>query len=281
MATLVTFHAHPDDESIATGGSMAKAAAAGHRVVLVVGTRGEQGEPVEGVLDEGEHLWERRVQETHRSAEILGAERVEFLGYEDSGMMGEPTNDNPNCFWQADVEEAAEKLAALLREVGADVLTIYDDHGGYGHPDHIQVHRVGARAAELTGLQHVFQATMNRDRIRQMMEAQREAGVFDAGMSEEDRAQLEERTADAADFGSPEALITHAIDVSAQIEQKRRSMEAHASQISEESFFMKMPPEVFATAFGTEWFIKSGSSRAEGAAFAGDLFESVSRQVPS
>lgn len=255
---------------------MAKAAAAGHRVVLVVGTRGEQGEPVEGVLDEGEHLWQRRVQETHRSAEILGAERVEFLGYEDSGMMGEPTNDNPNCFWQADVEEAAEKMAALLREVAADVLTIYDDHGGYGHPDHIQVHRVGARAAELAGVQHVFQATMNRDRIRQMMEEQREAGGLDSGMSEEDRAQLEERTADAADFGSPEALITHAVDVSEQIEQKRKSMEAHASQISEESFFMKMPPEVFAMAFGTEWFIKMGSSRAPGAAFASDLFESVS-----
>src|SRR5207244_2127757 len=80
VATLVTFHAHPDDEAIATGGVMAKAAAAGHRVVLVVGTRGEQGEPVPGVLAEGEQLWERRVVETHRSAEILGAERVEFLG---------------------------------------------------------------------------------------------------------------------------------------------------------------------------------------------------------
>jgi LmbE family N-acetylglucosaminyl deacetylase len=95
MATLVCFHAHPDDESIATGGTMALAARAGHRVVLVLGTRGEQGEPVPGVLAEGEQLWERRVVETHRSAEILGVERVEFLGYEDSGMMGEPTTPTP------------------------------------------------------------------------------------------------------------------------------------------------------------------------------------------
>src|SRR5262245_29378453 len=94
VATLVTFHAHPDDESIATAGTMAKAAASGHRVVLVVATRGELGEPVPGVLAEGEPLWRRRVAETQQSAGVLGAERVEFLGYEDSGMMGEPTNEN-------------------------------------------------------------------------------------------------------------------------------------------------------------------------------------------
>jgi len=277
VATIVTFHAHPDDESIATGGTMAKAAEAGHRVVLVLGTRGEQGEPVEGVLDDGEPLWQRRVAETHRSAAILGADRVEFLGYEDSGMMGEPTNDNPNCFWQADLDEAAEKLAALLREVEADVITIYDDHGGYGHPDHIQVHRVGVRAAELAGVDGVFQSTMNRDRIKAMIDAQRQAAAAgeDLGLSDEDRAQLEDR-ADVDDgFGSPEALITHAVDVSAFIARKRESMEAHASQISDESFFMKMPPEIFAMAFGTEWFIELGATRPEGAPFGEDLFEGV------
>src|SRR5215831_11460491 len=162
---MVCFHAHPDDESIATGGTMAKAAAEGHRVVLVVATKGELGEPVEGVLADGEELWTRRVVETQRSADVLGAERVEFLGYRDSGMMGEPTNDDAGCFWQADVEEAAERLATILRDVDVDVLTIYDDHGNYGHPDHIQIHRVGSRAAELVGLEHVFEATMNRDAI--------------------------------------------------------------------------------------------------------------------
>ena len=148
---------------------MAKAAASGHRVVLVVATRGELGEPVPGVLGEGEPLWRRRVVETEASARILGAERVEFLGYEDSGMMGEPTNENPACFWQADVDEAAGRLAAILDEVGADVLTVYDDHGGYGHPDHIQVHRVGVRAAELAGVGRVFESTMNRDHIARLM----------------------------------------------------------------------------------------------------------------
>ena len=145
------FHAHPDDESIATAGTLARAAAAGHRVVLVFATRGELGEPVPGVLEPGEQLAMRRSAECYASAAVLGAKRVEFLGYTDSGMMGEPSNDAPYCFWQADVEHAARRLAVILDEEEPDVLTIYDDNGGYGHPDHIQVHRVGRRAAELAG----------------------------------------------------------------------------------------------------------------------------------
>src|SRR5215471_13482370 len=120
--TLVVFHAHPDDEAIATGGVMAKAAQDGRRVVLVVATRGEHGEVADGYLDPGEQLWERRVQETHASAEILGVSRVAFLGYVDSGMIGTPENEAPESFWQADVEEAAQRLAAILREESADVL---------------------------------------------------------------------------------------------------------------------------------------------------------------
>ncbi len=206
--------------------------------------------------------------ETFRSAEVLGAERVEFLGYEDSGMMGEATNDNPACFWQADVDEAAERFAAILREVEADVVTIYDDHGNYGHPDHIQVHRVGRRAAELAGIAVVFEATMNRTRIQQMM----------AERARELEAAIEENPdieGPGEDFGTPEELITHAIDVTAFIDAKRRSMVCHESQISDESFFMQMSPEVFTLAFGTEWFIAVGESRAVGAPFGDDLFASV------
>jgi LmbE family N-acetylglucosaminyl deacetylase len=270
MATLVCFHAHPDDESIATGGTMAKAAADGHRVVLVVATRGEQGEPQEGVLDHGEHLWERRVYETHASAEILGADRVDFLGYEDSGMMGEPTNDNPACFWQADVDEAASRLAAILVDVDADVLTIYDDHGGYGHPDHIQVHRVGRRAAELAGTPRMFEATMNRDQIRRFVEEALAAaadGELDEVFDEESRDEV-----NSEDFGSPEELITHGIDVSAFLEEKRSSMEAHRSQIGPDTFFLKMPDHAFEATFGTEWYIEHGRRRARNAPFGDDLF---------
>lgn len=280
MATLVCFHAHPDDEAIATGGTMTLAAQAGHRVVLVTATRGEKGEPQPGVLAEGEALWERRVVETHRAAEIMGLHRVEFLGYEDSGMIGEPSNENPLCFWQADVTEAAERLAAILRDVDADVLTIYDSHGGYGHPDHIQVHRVGRLAAEMVGVDRVFQSTMNRDRILAQM---RQRPELAAEFEEEIESELEgetveqmKRRAEAAErgeFGSPEALITHAVDVSTVIETKRAAMAAHRSQIGPDSFFFAMPTEVFASAFGTEWFIALDGERAEGAPFSSSLFD--------
>src|SRR5262245_16386071 len=116
MATLVAFHAHPDDESIAMGGVPAKAAADGHRTVLVFATQGGNGEVAEGFLDEGETLAERRVKETQRSAEVLGVQRVEWLGYTDSGMMGTPENEHPASFWQAEIERAAERLAEILRD---------------------------------------------------------------------------------------------------------------------------------------------------------------------
>jgi LmbE family N-acetylglucosaminyl deacetylase len=279
MATLVCFHAHPDDESIATGGTMALAAAAGHRVVLVLGTRGEQGEPQPGVLGPDEPLWERRVVETHDAARRLGVERVEFLGYEDSGMMGEPTNDAPGCFWQADVDEAADRLAAILVDVGADVLTIYDDHGGYGHPDHIQVHRVGVRAAEKAGVGAVFQSTMNRDHIRRAMAA----AAVDFEVDLEDAAEgtdlstLPEAEQERArrvveeSFGSPEALITHAVDVTSVLDRKRTAMQAHASQIGPDSFFLAMEPEAFRSAFGTEWYIELHATRDTGAPFRTSL----------
>ncbi len=168
--TIVFFHAHPDDEAIATGGTMARASRDGHRVVLVSATRGELGEFAPDSLADGEALVDRRVAELHAAAAVLGVDRVEFLGYRDSGMAGEPTNDDPESFWRADLDEAAGRLARLLTEEHADVLTIYDDHGNYGHPDHIQVHRVGVRAAELAGTPRVYEATANRDHLRRLME---------------------------------------------------------------------------------------------------------------
>ena len=277
MATLVCFHAHPDDESIATGGTMALAADGGHRVVLVVATRGEKGEPQPGVLADGEQLWERRVVETHAAADILGVERVEFLGYEDSGMMGEESNGNPACFWQADVDEAADRLAAILRDVDADVLTIYDSHGGYGHPDHIQVHRVGRLAAERAGVTKVFQSTMNRDRIlRQMQEnAHLFEDEFEAEVEGETAEQMQRRAeaAERGEFGSPEAEITHAVEVTGVIDRKKRAMAAHRSQIGPDSFFFAMPDQVFAAAFGTEWFIALDGARAEDAPFVTSILD--------
>jgi LmbE family N-acetylglucosaminyl deacetylase len=249
MATLVSFHAHPDDEAIPTGGTLAKAAKDGHRVVLVFGTKGEHGEVDDGFLAAGESLTERRVQETHRSAEILGASRVEFLGYVDSGMMGTPENDAPDSFWQADLDDAAGKLAAILQDENADVLTIYDDHGVYGHPDHIQVYRVGARAAELAGTPRVYESTANRDAILSGLLEARDMGVELPGDLDPDTF---------AEFGVTDDQITTVIDVTDFLEVKKASMRAHASQIAETSFFLSTPDEFFARAFGQEWYIRQG-----------------------
>jgi LmbE family N-acetylglucosaminyl deacetylase len=246
MSTLVCFHAHPDDECIQTGGVMAKASDQGHRVVLVVATRGEVGEVPEGFLDPGETLADRRVLETQAAADVLGVHRIAWLGYRDSGMMGEPTNDDPRCFWAADVDEAAGRLAAILTEEDADVLTAYDPTGGYGHPDHIQVHRVGLRAAELAGTRRVYQTATNRDHIRRASELMTEVPE---GL---DLPDIND------DFGQSEKIITARVDVSAYVDRKRRAMQAHPSQIGEQSFFLMMPPPMFEYAFGTEWFIRGG-----------------------
>ncbi len=252
MATIVAFHAHPDDESISTGGTLARAAAEGHRVVLVFATRGECGEVPDGYLDPGEELGARREQEVAASAAALGAHRVVFLGYRDSGMDGEPTNDEPSCFWRAEVANAAEQLAAILREESAEVCTVYDDHGGYGHPDHVQVHRVGVRAAELAGTPHVLEATFNRDHIRRLME---EAAASPDGAPE----GVEPPDIDASSFGSTDDQITTRIDVTPWMGHKRASMAAHGSQIAEEHFFLSFDDDQFAVAFGTEWFIRRGA----------------------
>lgn len=256
LHTLVTFHAHPDDEAIATAGVMAKAASEGHRVVLVIATRGEHAGFGHELLAEGEAMAQRRVEETNRSAEILGVARVEFLGYVDSGMMGTPENDADESFWTADVDEAANRLAKVLEEEHADVLTVYDDHGGYGHPDHIQVHRVGVRAAELARTPLVYESTINRDHIYRLLKEAVAAGDNDLP-GDIDPNDLPDPNDN--NFGSPESVITTVVDVREFLERKRAAMAAHASQIAESSFFLRLPPDAFREGFGYEWFIRRGA----------------------
>jgi LmbE family N-acetylglucosaminyl deacetylase len=252
LCTLVTFHAHPDDAEITCGGTMARAKAKGHRVVLVVATRGELGERRPGVLDEDESLTDRRVAETLAAAEILGVDRVEFLGYHDSGMAGDAANTAPGAFASAEVDEAARRLAAILEDERADVLTVYDDNGGYGHPDHIQVHRVGVRAAEIAGTPVVYEGTINRDYLKRLMIEH--AGAMD-GIDESERPTAE----DLDGIGVAESRITTTVDVREFVDVKRKAMAAHGSQIGPESFFLAMPDEAFRESFGYEWFIRRGA----------------------
>ncbi len=257
MGTLVCFHAHPDDESISTGGTIARAVAEGHRVVLVVATNGDHGEMPDD-LAPGETLVDRRRAETHASAAVLGVHRVEWLGYADSGMTGWDQNDHEQSFVRAPLDEAAQRLATILREEHADVLTAYDWHGNYGHPDHIKVHTVGHRAAELAGTPRVFEATMNRDEMVRFFEMAKAAG--DSGAPDGEDWDPNGPADDGNPMGTPEAEITHRVDVAAYVLQKRASIRCHKSQITDAGFFSTMPDEQFAFAFGQEWFIEAGSS---------------------
>jgi LmbE family N-acetylglucosaminyl deacetylase len=256
VATLVCFHAHPDDEVMMTGGTIARAAAAGHRVVLVVATNGDHGERPDD-LAAGETLVDRRRRETESSASVLGIHRVAWLGYSDSGMTGWEQNGDPASFHLADPDVAGAQLAGILREEAADVLTIYDWHGNYGHPDHIKVHQVGRAAARLVPSTRVLEATMNRDAFTAFVEAAKAAGLeLPESDGDVDEFDPNGPSDDGNPMGTPETEITLAVDVSAHVDAKRRALLCHASQVSDIAFFMEMPDEVFATVFGTEWFIE-------------------------
>jgi LmbE family N-acetylglucosaminyl deacetylase len=248
MATAVFFHAHPDDECILTGGTMAKLAGAGHRVVLVTATGGEHGEVVEGVLAPGELLSQRRASELEAAGAVLGVSRLAPLGYVDSGMIGTDTNDAPGSFWQADVEVAAKQLADILVEEGAAVLVVYDDNGGYGHPDHIQVHRVGVRAGALAGTPVVYEAVIDRDRVADLI-----------AMARTEAPPDEVPDFDTSELGVAGSRVTTRVDVSAYVDAKREAMICHASQIPDTSWFLTLPADRFAVAFGEEQFIRRGA----------------------
>lgn len=241
MSVLVCFHAHPDDEVFSTGGTIRLAADAGHRVVLVTATDGAVGQVPEGLLAPGESLLSRRRRELEASADALGVHRLVMLDYPDSGMAGTADNDNPAAFSNLPVDEPAQRLAQVLREESADVVTFYDSNGGYGHPDHIAVHHVGRAAAEMAGTAHRFESVANRDRMREMMKANPRWTEDDPGL-------------DLDSFGVPASAITVEIDVTAAIDAKRAAMVAHATQVGDFGPFLEMPLDLLRTVMGLESF---------------------------
>ena len=250
--TLVSFHAHPDDEALLTAGTLARAAAEGHRVVIVVATAGGAGLASSVVLAEGP-LAQRRMAELRESALAVGCARVECLGYDDSGMAGAPSGA-PHPFARADRDEAATRLAVLLREERADVLTVYDPAGGYGHPDHVQVHHVGTRAAALAGTPVVLEATVDRRLLLRALRAVR----WLPGVPRDFQPS---RFATA--FAAPDR-ITHRVDVRRYIRHKRAAMAAHASQAGADTgrrtlaVLLRLPGPLFRAALGREWFVEHG-----------------------
>lgn len=250
MTTAVFFHAHPDDEASGTAGSMILTTDAGHRVVVVYATHGEHG-TTPADLGEGKTVADHRRLEAEASAGITGAARVEWLGYADSGMTGWEQNGHETSFHAADLDQAAGRLAAILDEEDADILVGYDWHGGYGHPDHVKVHHVAHRAAELAARRpRVLENTMNRDRMRTQLTQAKEMGI-DPGFD------VDGPMDDGNPMGLPQSEIHHAVDVSAVIARKRAALASHSSQVDVQQM-LEMPPEIYAAAFGVEHYAERG-----------------------
>ena len=267
--TLMAVHAHPDDEATGTGGVLAAAAAEGIRTVLVTCTDGRCGDGPGGVKPgEPGHdpaaVVALRETELRRSCEILGVGHLELLGYADSGMMGWATNDVPGSFWTTPVDEAARRLAALIERYRPDVVVTYDENGFYGHPDHIQAHRITMAAVELAPVPaKVYWTTAPRSRMAEFRKTMIELG---ADWDEpEDGAEMPE-------IGLPDDEITTWVDTVAFGQQKYDALAAHASQ-GENIFFLKMGVERFTEAMGVETFVRvrdsTGAPTPESDLFAG------------
>jgi len=267
MGTLLLVHAHPDDEAISTGGAMMKASDDGHRVVLVTATRGEVGE-IYNMDPETirPRLAEVRTEELERAARILGVNRGEFLDYRDSGMVGTPDNEDPRSFHQAPLDEAATRLAAVLREERPDVVVTYGEDGVYGHPDHIKAHHVTNAALDRLEKEgwrptKVYYTAIPRTLMRTFMEQ----------MPEEARRQ----GAGMNIPGTPDELVTTKVDVHDFVNRKREAFGAHVSQNDPNSWFATMADQIYELVFGTEYYAlargKPGSELPESDLFAGIL----------
>ncbi|SEC44566.1 N-acetylglucosaminyl deacetylase, LmbE family [Streptomyces sp. 3213] len=269
--TLMAVHAHPDDEATTTGGVLARYAAEGIRTVLVTCTDGSCGDGPGGVKpgDPGHDpaaVALMRRQELEASCEVLKISDLELLDYADSGMMGWPSNDAPGAFWQTPVPEAAARLADLMRHYRPDVVVTYDENGFYGHPDHIQAHRITMAAVEMTDLTpKVYWTTMPRSMMRRFGEVMRE---LDPDMPEPEPAEA----AEMAEMGLPDDEISTWVDTTAFSGQKFDSLAAHASQ-GDNIFFLKMGKERFGELMGIETFSRvqdaTGAAVPENDLFAG------------
>jgi LmbE family N-acetylglucosaminyl deacetylase len=249
--TLMAVHAHPDDEVISTGGTLARYGAEGVRTVVVTCTDGSQGFGPEWALP-GDPRHDRdavaslRRQELERSCSTLGVSHLETLGYRDSGMAGWSANDDPGSFCNVPVDDAAAVLAEVIRTYSPQVVITYDDNGGYGHPDHIQAHRVTmeALARSATVLKAYFTARSTTD-------AQRFADL-----RLRVRGNRPNSARRAAPTGVPDELITTVIDVTDHLEQKRAALLAHASQLSETLWTTATDGE-YVELFGRETFTRA------------------------
>ena len=280
--SLLLVHAHPDDETINNGATMAMYAAAGYNVTLVTCTRGEEGEILVPELahlsaDKEDGLAAIREVELANAMKALGVKDHRFLGapahrYRDSGMMGTEPNNRADVFWQADLDSAAGELVKIIYEVKPQVLVTYDDFGGYGHPDHIQAHRVAMRAAELAqpvwNIQKIYWNTMPKSVIQKGIDAMKAQGSDFMGVD----------NADDLPFAKPDEVVTTHIDGNAFVEQKMKAMASHPTQIALDGPFFALSNNIGLNVWGNEYYTlvkgaKAGDLTSEG--WERDLFAGV------
>jgi len=256
---LLLVHAHPDDETINNGVTMAKYAKDGAQVTLVTCTRGEEGEVLVAELanlasDKDDKLGQHREIELKDAMVHLGISDFRFLGapnkkWRDSGMMGTPQNDRKDVFWQSDLEEAANELVKIILEIKPQVLITYDEFGGYGHPDHIKAHRVAMRAAEIAenngwGIEKIYWNTMPRSVIQMGIEKMKEVGSDFFGAE----------SADDLPFAKPDELVTSVVHASEFVPQKLAAMKAHATQIAVDGPFFALSNNLGLSVWGDEYY---------------------------
>ena len=266
---LVLVHAHPDDEALGTGGTIARYAAEGVHVCLITCTNGEVGEiadvPELGPTDEiRPRLGEIRRAELEAACAELGNVDLRMLGYHDSGMDGTPENDAPVAFVNQPMDEVVGRIVQILREVRPQVVVTYDEFGGYGHPDHIRAHQAAMRAAEIVGVAKIYYVAFPKSLMRVGREMASSFGIEpDDFFTEEDIERL----------GTDDVDITTAIDCSSYVGQKFRALEAHRTQLGTTQLFLQIPEE-FRGAMGNEYYVLARSSVPR-VGVESDLFEGV------
>lgn len=265
--TLMAVHAHPDDECIGTGGCLARYSDEGLRTVLVTATCGEEGEIVDPEMDADEvrpKLGDVRVEELRCACKVLGIQENYFLGYRDSGMAGTPANQHPECFAQADLHEATGRMVRHMRDVRPHVVTCYNEYGGYGHPDHIQVNRITVAAFHAAGNpsqypelglapwqpQKLYYTAYPRSYILARYKLM-------GSMGEE--TPLDRPDFDPNKVGTPDEEITTRVDIRSFIKRKTAALRCHRSQVAPHWWYFRIPPEVLSEQFSEECFVRVAS----------------------
>lgn len=260
---IVFVHAHPDDESLATGGTIARYAAEGAHVCLITCTSGEAGEvadvPDLGTVEEiTERLGDVRRDELVEACSRLGDVDLRMLGFHDSGMDGTPANDEPHAFVRQDLDLVVARIVEVFREIEPQVLVTYNEYGGYGHPDHIRAHEAALRAAEICGVAKVYYTAFPKSMLRAGQEA-----FGEEFFSEEEIDRV----------GTEDSDITTVLDVSAYVENKFAALAAHRTQLGTTRIFLDMPDELRAIGLGAEHYVLARSAVPAPKEIEADLFE--------